>query len=198
MQESSERIVEEDSGSDMNTPEEPIIGIIQQSDENGTQILPRQQTWLSYICECFRVNNLRIFDKTRSPLLQPKAANFNNLKTLVLDLDETLVHSSFTQIPCDINLTINIDRSHYRVYVLKRPGLDLFLSACTALFEVIIFTASLKEYANPLIDIIDKERKVAHRLFRDSCTLVSGGYTKDLSFIGRDLNSVIIVDVRFI
>eukprot|EP00879_Flechtneria_rotunda_P004965 GHRR01005241.1.p1 GENE.GHRR01005241.1~~GHRR01005241.1.p1 ORF type:complete len:183 (+),score=44.12 GHRR01005241.1:368-916(+) len=50
-------------------------------------------------------------------------------KTLVLDLDETLVHSSFKPIPNpDYIIPVEIDGRLVDVYVLKRPWLDHFMS----------------------------------------------------------------------
>ena len=55
--------------------------------------------------------------------------NFPKRKTLILDLDETLVHSSFNPFSrrSDITLTINIDGRNHIVNVLKRPYVDEFL-----------------------------------------------------------------------
>jgi RNA polymerase II subunit A small phosphatase-like protein len=117
--------------------------------------------------------------------------------TLVLDLDETLVHSSFTKIKSDLTIDIEIEGEFYKVYVLKRPGVDEFLSKCAELFEVVLFTASLAAYADPLLNALDPEGLLSFRLFRDSCTFSPSGYVKDLSRLGRDLKHVLIVDVRF-
>lgn len=71
------------------------------------------------------------------------------------------------------------------------------------LFEIFIFTASLPEvtllinqYANPVIDKIDPKGVCSLRLFRSNCSVVNGTFVKDLSRVGRDLKSVIIIDVE--
>jgi len=118
-----------------------------------------------------------------------------NRKTLVLDLDETLVHSSFTYIPdADFVIEIELDGAIYKVYVRKRPGVDEFMREVGKKFEVVIFTASLAKYADPLLDILDKDRVVKKRLFREACVQHYGNYVKDLSLLGRKLEHSIIID----
>jgi len=116
-------------------------------------------------------------------------------KTLVLDLDETLVHSSFKPIPnADFVISIELDNVIHRVYVLKRPGVDNFLRHVGQKFEVVVFTASLAKYADPLLDILDRGKVVRTRLFREACVQHYGNYVKDLSHLGRRLEDTIIID----
>jgi RNA polymerase II subunit A small phosphatase-like protein len=61
-------------------------------------------------------------------------------------------------------------------------------------FEVVVFTASLAKYADPLLDLMDPAGLVRWRLFRESCCPYEGNYVKDLNCLGRDLSSTIIVD----
>ncbi len=60
--------------------------------------------------------------------------------------------------------------------------------------ELVVYTASLSQYADPLLDVLDPAHCADFRLFREHCTLTSNGYVKDLSQLGRDLKDVIIVD----
>lgn len=121
-----------------------------------------------------------------------------NKPTLVLDLDETLVHCSTT--PEEIknpNFTFEVEfnKQIYRVAAKRRPGVDEFLDYAREKFEVIIFTASQKVYADKLLDILDpKKDLIKHRVFRDSCVNVEGNYLKDLTVLGRDLSKTVIVD----
>ena len=52
------------------------------------------------------------------------------------------------------------------VYVLKRPHMDHFMQHIGPKFEVVVFTASLSKYADPLLDLLDKSNVVRWRLFR--------------------------------
>ena len=119
-----------------------------------------------------------------------------NKKTLILDLDETLVHSGFTPFSrkSDLMLTISFDGEDRLLYVLKRPYVDEFLSELSNLYEIIIFTASIPEYANPVLDLLDKHKCIKYRLFREHCVFDNGIYIKDLKIFDRKINNMIIID----
>lgn len=114
-------------------------------------------------------------------------------KTLILDLDETLVHSSFEKWKWDIELPISMDNQNHTVYVNIRPRAIDFLRKITKYYEVAIFTASVANYADPLIETLDTNKYGFYKLFREDWTY-NGNYTKDLSRLGRDLKDCIIVD----
>jgi RNA polymerase II subunit A small phosphatase-like protein len=80
------------------------------------------------------------------------------------------------------------------VYVAKRPGVDEFLTEMAKHYEVVIYTASLNKYADPLLDLLDAKRVIRTRLFRESCVYYEGNYVKDLSLLDRDLSQAIIID----
>ncbi|KAG8864518.1 hypothetical protein FRB96_005021 [Tulasnella sp. 330] len=129
------------------------------------------------------------------PLLPPLAPHHKGRKCLVLDLDETLLHSSFKLIPqADYVVPVEIEWQWHNVYVIKRPGVDNFLKQMGELYEVVIFTASLSKYADPVLDKLDIHKVVAHRLFRESCYNHKGSYVKDLSRLGRPVEDMIILD----
>ena len=133
------------------------------------------------------------------PLLPPKSNSFKNKKTLILDLDETLVHSSFNQfnpnIPSNLILNIEFEKSQKKeIHVLIRPGVNEFLKRMSKLFEIVIFTASLSKYACPLLNILDKNNLCSYRLYREHCTFINGAFIKDLKRLNRNLKEVIMVD----
>jgi Dullard-like phosphatase family protein len=82
----------------------------------------------------------------------------------------------------------------YTVYVLKRAGVDEFIRAMSQIYELVIFTASVQCYGNPIINKLDPNRLIKHRVFRDNCTFLGNGFTKDLRKLGRDLKNTIILD----
>ncbi len=89
---------------------------------------------------------------------------------------------------------MELEGTVFNVYVLKRPGVEDFLRCVSRHYEVVIYTASLAKYADPLISLIDPERCAAHRLFREHCTFYNNSFAKDLTLLGRNLKNVIIVD----
>ena len=69
-----------------------------------------------------------------------------------------------------------------------------FLCEMSKHYEVAVFTAGLKDYADWIINDLDKQGFISHRLYRDHTRLKNGVYIKDLSRLGRDLQKTIIVD----
>ena len=143
--------------------------------------------------------NEKTFYNKKKFLLPEKTSN---KKTLVLDLDETLVHSVggmengeggepqhdfIIQIPQSNN-------SSHDVHVMVRPHVEEFLQRMSKRFELVIFTASISKYANPLLNIVDKMGYVPFRLFREHCTLINTAFVKDLNLLGRDAKDIIILD----
>ena len=123
-------------------------------------------------------------------------------KTLVLDLDETLIHSQFKPVP-DADIVVKIDISqiqnqvlYQKVYALKRPFCDEFLKAVAPLFEIVMFTASMQQYAEPIFKKLDPKGKlIDHYLYREHCTQHSRDmFVKDLTRLGRPIEDIIILD----
>jgi len=134
-------------------------------------------------------------NKNQKFLMAPIPPEMKGRKTLVLDLDETLVHSSFRPVPGpDFIISIELDGVTHRVYVQKRPGVDHFLEEMGSKFEVVVFTASLDKYANPVLDILDPKGFIKVRLFREACVQHYGNYVKDLSLLGRRIEDTLIID----
>ena len=130
-------------------------------------------------------------------------------KTLVIDLDETLIHSlakggrmsSGHMVEVKLNVTVGyggaiLGPQHpILYYVHKRPHCDDFLRKVSRWYNLVVFTASVQEYADPVIDWLEQERKYfSGRYYRQHCTFRNGAYIKDLSSIEPDLSKVMILD----
>ena len=107
----------------------------------------------------------------------------NKQYTLVLDLDETLIH--FKPNPNNEESgTIKI-----------RPFLMEFLAKIKEYYELVVFTAATQEYADPIINALETNGKFFdYRLYRMHTIIIDNDFVKDLSKLGRDLSKIIIVD----
>lgn len=184
-------------------------------------------------------------EKPRSAAISsptPRSAVIHHTpKILVLDLDETLIHSTsrsptWTALRAQHNsrteaarnavstggsllgleglggflglsgsskgrsvrphmVEVVLDGRSVIYHVYKRPWVDYFLRKVAAWYHVVIFTASVQEYADPVIDWLDQGRGlIAGRLFRDACTYRNGSYLKNLAIVDQDLSRVCLVD----
>jgi len=114
------------------------------------------------------------------PYLKNKS---NKQYTLVLDLDETLIH---------FKGNVNDDSSGLLQF---RPFLSEFLSNIKNFYELIVFTAATQDYADPIINAIEqKGTKFDYRLYREHTRVINYVFIKDLSRLGRDMSRIIIVD----
>lgn len=119
---------------------------------------------------------IRQFDNrsiTPDTLLSIKQRNLMKRKVLILDLDETLVHSTpiepFPQFVhlYQYSIDIYIDNTQCTFYVSERPHLKEFMRKVCEWYEVVIFTASVRNYADPVIDKLECSKKIAARYFRE-------------------------------
>jgi Dullard-like phosphatase family protein len=88
----------------------------------------------------------------------------------------------------------------HRFTIMKRPGVDDFLREMAKYYEIIVYTASVQIYADPILNQLDTNHVICSRLYRESCVQCGGGNgestyrIKDLSLLGRDLSQTIFVD----
>ena len=133
------------------------------------------------ICVYVYYDNFKIIlekHKIKIPFLPPMDKNKFKY-TLVLDLDETLVHY--------------IEEKD-RHYVQVRPFAEYFISEMGKYFELVIFTSAEEEYANIVLEEIDKNKVITHKLYRRHVEYNDGLCLKDLDKIGRDIKRVCIID----
>lgn len=158
---------------------------------------PRMLRLLAFLCCCVRFSGSRTYVTTRAEVDGSPAPIAFTKKTLVLDLDETLVHCTFSKIEkADAVLQLLADHREILLYVTIRPGVAELLSRADRFYELVVFTASISLYADPVIDLIDPKKRITLRLFRENCQITQGKLVKDIEQLGRDLSQVIIVDVR--
>lgn len=135
------------------------------------------------------------------------ARKYDNDMIVVLDMDECLIHSQFLtnnpgakfyahQVARNSKDTtkgsdgtkVETFRFHLpdgdEVKVHMRPFLEEFLQAVTAKYETHIYTAAMKVYAEPILNMLDPDGdRFAQRWYRESCDLdkTMGAYVKNLS-----------------
>ncbi len=115
---------------------------------------------------------------TISPFLPPIDPKYKF--TLILDMDETLIHFFFT---------------HINGMFFVRPYCLDFLNELNNIYEIITFTAGTKDYADNILNQLDINNNIfKYRLYRQHTSILGCNVYKDLSKIGRDLNKTIIID----
>ncbi len=121
-------------------------------------------------------------------------------KCLVIDLDETLIHSTYAFDKwADIITHVVQDNRKTTVYAFKRPGVDDFLINMAQYYDLVLFTAARADYADPIVDQLDPRRLLRRRLYRESCSDNGGQLIKDLGRLvtmndGLDMGSVLLLD----
>jgi len=146
-------------------------------------------------------------DDLPTPCVSPLSGSPLLIRTiLVLDLDETLIHSIMKEVEAPLlssataagldTLHIHIEEEHFDLDCIIRPYVTKFLETMSKWFkEIVVFTASQRSYADAIIDHIDPNHQyISRRFYRDSCTLIGGVYKKDLRKVSTDLSHIVLVD----
>ena len=142
-----------------------------------------------------------------APCIELPSPPSESKKTLFLDLDDTLVRvcelaGTFSNMHvlhsrADFSFRLRTAGFEQRFLVYKRGGLDQFLKFASEYFEVVLYTAATKEYADAVLGAIDPTGTIfAHRLYRNDCVQAGQGrYIKSLKKVAnRALNKCILVD----
>ncbi|OMJ71229.1 hypothetical protein SteCoe_30616 [Stentor coeruleus] len=129
----------------------------------------------------------------------PYRPGFEDKKTVIFDLDETLVHccENIEEMQPDVLLPVTFPNGEViNAGINIRPYALECLKEVNKHFEVFIFTASHPCYANVVLDYLDPTGElIHHRFFRDNCVNMNGIYIKDLRIFGnRKLSEMVIVD----
>ena len=99
--------------------------------------------------------------------------------TLVLDLENTLVSSTW-------------DRK-YGWRHAKRPGVDKFLLDMAQYYEIVLYSASIDAVAEPVVNSLDKQGCIMHRLYRDATYYTNGVHVKDLKRLNRNVKQMVVL-----
>ena len=119
-------------------------------------------------------NSFLLLDK-----LQPELKGIE--KTLVINLNKTLISY------------------HYSLFsgfeILKRPGLKTFIDELSKYYEIVLFSNEELSFVENIANKIDPTReKIKFRLGKESIHLYQGKSIKDLDYLNRNLNHIIVLD----
>ncbi|GAB66908.1 nif-like protein [Plasmodium cynomolgi strain B] len=116
--------------------------------------------------------------------------------TLVLDLDETLIYcTKKKKFSHQKEVDVLINGRYFSLYVCKRPYLDLFFSILNPFFEIVIFTTSIKSYADTVLNIIDVDHYIDKKFYREDCFEVNQKiYIKNLQNIKKEVSKIVLID----
>lgn len=139
---------------------------------------------------------------------------------MLLDIDETLVYSrtstaiktprfrrsnstgdsgAFTYRPgsqsMEATFTLLLGGQNISFHSQKRPFCNTFLKTMGRKFDIGLFTASCREYAEAIANWLDADLNIIKYLFhRDHCVWENGRLVKDIEFIRCDIKKTVIVD----
>ena len=118
-----------------------------------------------------------------TPVSVPYITKKNNKKySLVLDLDETLIH-----------FKVNYEQNDEGVLKL-RPGVFTFLEKVKEYYEIILFTEASEVYTELIMEAFNKNNYFDYKLYRQHTIIIEQDFVKDLQRIGRPLDKIIIID----
>ena len=142
---------------------------------NNYSIIDLEKFFYSFL------DKMTIKVKRNNKFTLPKINSNKYRYTLVLDLDETLVHCQ--------------RKANKGFILLLRPGLIEFLEKMKNMCELILFSFGTSNYVDSIINVIEKDEKYfEYILDRNHGMYENGMCVKDLGMLNRDLKSIIIID----
>jgi hypothetical protein len=115
--------------------------------------------------------------------------------TIILDLDHTLVCALESKLP--LSRQNDICTIYNNLYIYKRPHLENFISSISNLCDIVLYTASKKEYADHVVNSIDKNNLISRRFNRNECVQLKDNlFLKNVMGINKlwNENNCLIID----
>ncbi|KAJ2370246.1 mitochondrial inner membrane protein required for protein import [Coemansia sp. RSA 2610] len=112
--------------------------------------------------------------------LLPDANEYTMPYTLVLNLDDMLIHMDWSK--------------EHGWRIAKRPGLDHFLAYMASMFELVIFSTQPSHSGMLVMERLDPLEYAPYRLYKDHMRNIDGKNYKDLTTLNRDMSKVIMID----
>jgi len=128
------------------------------------------------------MKELQVLHSKRSP---EEGGGNSNKPVLVLDLDETLIHSSVENKKGEHDFVVHDEEHRQQFLVYKRPFVCLFIHTMAQFYELSVFTASFACYSDPIISLLDPFHIISKRVYNTSLTPIANGYEKDLSAVSK-------------
>ncbi|CAD8067911.1 unnamed protein product [Paramecium sonneborni] len=152
------------------------------------------QSGLVYACNSLKGPSENFL---KSRFVRLKESNIRKQKFLVLDLDETLIHSCNHRDFPQVTITIQDDNQHVDLTFNIRPYCQEFLKEMSKHYTIYLFTASSEMYAQAIVNHLDPKRQyISDILGRKNCFETKNGFfIKDLRIItNRNLKDIVIID----
>ncbi|KAK7837835.1 mitochondrial import inner membrane translocase subunit tim50 [Quercus suber] len=92
--------------------------------------------------------------------------------TLVLDLQETLIHYDWTR------------EKGWQTF--KRPGVDAFLEHLAQFYEIVVYSDEQSMFVDPVVERLDPKHCIRYRLSRAATKYQNGKHYRDLSKLNRN------------
>ncbi len=156
------------------------------------------------------LKKMATFPPSTDELIKERGVEFGESKrhkTLIFDMDETLIHAEIQPKSAkpieDTDFTIVLknqndkgEEEEFNVFVKMRPYYDECIENLSKYYEIAVFTAGEQEYADAILDVLDPDGFITHRLYRQHCICVQDRYyVKDLRIIqDRELENIVLVD----
>lgn len=201
---------------DVEEIEEPLTDDeVEEKEETSAATKFKTETTKSYNFQltrevAFHFNTMRSMPFTLSEEIALRSIQLQKTskkKTLVLDMDDTLVHTlvptfDYSKLEVDyrsaktVMYRDDMTSALHTIKVIIRPYAVKLLQELSRVYEVVIFTAAEKCYADAILDVLDAENKyISYRIYRENCIIKDKYTLKDLRiFKNRSLNDLVIVD----